>query len=435
MRRSAIIIVLAVALCPMSLSAQDWPAPDPEILERAKALLAEAPLIDGHNDIPTLLFEVFGGDLSKGDIGVHQPRLPADIPRLREGRVGGQFWVAFVPSSTMQTGGALREVLAQIDMIHRLVERYPDLELALTAADIERVHTKGKIASLIGIEGGHSIESSLAALRMVHRLGARYMTLTHFGTTDWADAATDFPRHGGLTEFGEDVVREMNRLGMFVDLSHVSPQTMRDALRVSRAPVIFSHSGAQAVSSHVRNVPDDVLRLLAENRGVIMVDFIAGYTAPTPEDWSRTKSSLSENARFAVRQSHEEPSYVARRMAFTEKLHEELDDDKEIAQRLDAWAKENPPPRATVGDVANHIEHIVEVAGIDHVGIGSDLYYEDYMAVGMEDCSKYPLLFAELLKRGHSEEDLKKVAGGNLLRAMREMEKAAEDLRSRDTNN
>lgn len=429
MRHLGITIALAAVVCITSMSAQDWPAPDPVLLERAKALLEEAPLIDGHNDIPTLLFEVFDGDLSRGDIGVVQPRLPADIPRLREGRVGGQFWVAFVPSSAMQTGGALSEVLAQIDMIHRLAQRYPELELALTAADIERVHREGKIASLIGVEGGHSIESSLAALRMLHRLGARYMTLTHFGTTDWADAATDFPRHGGLTEFGENVVREMNRLGMFVDLSHVSPETMKDALRVSRAPAIFSHSGAQAVSSHVRNVPDDVLRLLAENRGVIMVDFIAGYTAPTPENWSPLRSSLPENVLFALRQSHEEPSYVARRLAYVEKLHEELDDDKQIARSLEDWAKENPPPRATVGDVANHIEHIIEVAGIDHVGIGSDLYYEDYMAVGMEDCSKYPLLFAELLKRGHSETDLKKVAGGNLLRAMREMEQIAEDLK------
>lgn len=421
-------LIFLTFVCPLSAQ-EEWPAPAPELLEQAQAILQDSPLIDGHNDLPTRLLELVGGDLSKTDLTVRQPELPADLPRLRQGRVGAQFWAAFVPSTTMATGGALRHALAEIDVIHRLVASYPELELALSADDIERSHREGKIASLIGLEGGHAIESSLAALRMLHDLGARYMTLTHFGTTDWADSATDFPRHLGLTEFGETVVREMNRIGMFVDLSHVSPETMRDALRVSRAPVIFSHSGARAVNAHVRNVPDDVLRLLANNGGVIMVDFIAGYTAPTPDGW--LKGAEAENLRFAVRQSVDEPSYAARRMAFIENLRADLDDEKEIARRLEAWTKANPLPRGSVADVADHIEHIIAVAGIDHVGVGSDFYDEGgpSMALGMEDCSKYPVLFAELLKRGHGEEDLEKIAGRNLLRAMREMERVAQEPR------
>ncbi len=314
-------------------------------------------------------------------------------------------------------------------MIYRLVARYPELELARTADDIERIHAEGKIASLIGVEGGHAIENSLAALRMFYELGARYMTLTHFQTIDWADAASDFPKHEGLTEFGEQVVREMNRLGMFIDLSHVSPETMEDALRVSRAPVIFSHSGALAVNAHVRNVPDEILRQVAKNGGVVMVDFIAGYVAPTPPEWRRETGPEGERMHLAARQGVEEPSYATRRLAMEEELRSELDDQAEIAAQLEAWRRNNPPPRGTVGDVADHIEHIIEVAGIDHVGIGSDFYDEGgpSMAAGIDDCSKYPNLFAELLKRGYSETDLAKIAGQNLLRTMREMERIAQD--------
>jgi membrane dipeptidase len=424
LRESPTIILIVLLFTVPVLAQEEWPTPEPELLERAKTILEQAPLIDGHNDLPTQLLELVEGDLTKADIATRQSRLPADIPRLREGMVGAQFWSAFVSADTMRTGGGLRDALRQVDMIHRLVARYPELELARTAEDIERSHREGKIASLIGLEGGHAIEGSLASLRMLYELGARYMTLTHFGTTDWADAATDFPRHDGLTEFGEEVVREMNRLGMFVDLSHVSPAAMRDALRVSRAPVIFSHSGALAINAHVRNVPDDVLRLLADNGGVIMVDFIAGYVAPTPENWREA----TEETRLTVRKSIAEPSYAAKRIAFEEELRKELDDEKAIARRIEAWARDNPPPRGNIGDVVDHIEHIITVAGIDHVGIGSDFYDKggDSMVAGMEDCSKYPILIAELLKRDFSDVDVKKIAGGNLLRAMREMERVAE---------
>jgi membrane dipeptidase len=426
MKKAVAITLLTLFIAAPGLPQQKWP--DPELLERARALLRETPLIDGHNDLPSRLLELADGDLAKADIAAPQPLMPADIPRLREGMVGAQFWAAFVSSDTMRTGGALRHALREIDLIHRLVARYPELELARTADDIERIHREGKIASLIGLEGGHAIEGSLASLRMLYELGARYMTLTHFGTTDWADAATDFPRHDGLTEFGEEVIREMNRLGMFVDLSHVSPDTMKDALRVSRAPVIFSHSGALAVNAHVRNVPDDVLRLLAQNGGVIMVDFIAGYVAPTPSNWYEELGVEAELKRLAVRKAAHEPSYAWRRIALEERLRAELDDEEAITQGVEEWAKQNPPPRGNVGDVVDHIEHIIEVAGIDHVGIGSDFYDQggSSMAAGMEDCSKYPVLIAELLKRDFSDEDVEKIAGGNLLRAMREMEKVAQ---------
>ncbi len=431
MRRGWISVVLIIGFSAPLLAQEQWPAPDLELLERAKLILARAPLIDGHNDLPTRLLELVDGDLNRADIARHQPLLPADIPRLREGRVGAQFWAAFVDVETIQTGGALRRALQEIDLIHRLVARYAELELALTAEDIERIHREGRIASLIGVEGGHAIENSLAALRMLYALGARYMTLTHFETISWADAATDYPKHEGLTELGERVVREMNRLGMLVDLSHVSPETMEDALRVSRAPVIFSHSGALAVNAHVRNVSDEILSRVAEKGGVVMVDFIAGYVAPTPVAWRRQTGTKGERLHLAARQGIEEPSYATRRLAKQEQLRAELDDEAEIAAKLKAWRRENPPPRSTVGDVADHIEHIIEVAGIDHVGIGSDFYDEGgpSMAAGIDDCSKYPVLFAELLKRGHSEVDLEKIAGQNLLRAMREMEQVAQELK------
>jgi membrane dipeptidase len=426
-------IALAVCLLATSLFAQEeWPAPDPELLKQAKAILATAPLIDGHNDLPTVLLELADGDLDKFDLTVQQPLLPADIPRLREGVVGAQFWAAYVSSETIQTGGGLRHALGEIDMIHRLVDRYPELELALNSADIERIQGEGKIASLIGVEGGHAIEGSLASLRMFYELGAIYMTLTHFGTSNWADAATDFPRHDGLTEFGESVIREMNRLGMFVDLSHVSPATMRDAIRVSRAPVIFSHSGAFAKNAHVRNVPDDILRLLPENGGVIMADFIAGYVAPTPKEWYDETGPEAEMKRLTTRKGVDEPAFAWKRLQQMEKLRTEMDDDEEIARRIEEWLKANPPPRGTVGDVVDHIEHIIEVAGIDHVGIGSDFYDAggSSMVAGMENCSKYPVLFAELLRRGHSADDLRKIAGQNFLRAMRRMENVAFELRN-----
>ena len=398
-----------------------WPDPDPQLLERAKALLKGAPLIDGHNDLPTRLLDLAGGDPARLDLTQVQPDLPADLPRLREGMVGAQFWSAYVPSTGPLAEDAIRHGLVQIDMVHRLVAHYPELEFARTADDIERIPRQGRIASLIGLEGGHIIENSLAALRMFYDLGVRYMTLTHFGTNDWADAATDSPRHGGLTEFGEEVVREMNWLGMFVDLSHVSADAMRDVLRVSAAPVIFSHSGARAINVHPRNAPDDVLRLLAENGGVIMVDFVAGYTPRTEATWLGLSGEEAARFHTFAGQSPDEPVWNMRRIAERERLQAELDDEEEIARRLAEWVVRNPTPRGTVGGVADHVDHIREVAGIDHIGIGSDFYDDGRvsMAVGLADVSKFPVLFAELLRRGYSDEDVKKIAGQNLLRAMR----------------
>jgi membrane dipeptidase len=432
MRPGGCVLVMAMLGFIHSTKAQEpWPEPGPELLSRARALLSQVPLIDGHNDLPSTLLETVGGDLNRADIALRQPQQSADLPRLREGMVGGQFWSAHAPAETMFTGDALARSLQQIDMVHRLVARYPDLELGRTAEDVERIHTEGKIASMIGVEGGHMIDNSLAALRMFYRLGGRYMTLTHFRTTDWADAATDVPRHGGLSEFGEEVVREMNRLGMFVDLSHVSVETMRDALRVSRAPVIFSHSNALAVNIHPRNVPDDVLGMVAENGGVVMVNFIAGYVPPTPPEWRSLTGSAAATFHLQAGQSADEPVWNARRIEVVEGLRAELDDDAEITRRLAEWVRQNPPPRGTVGDVADHIDHIRNVAGIDHIGVGSDFYDAGgpSMAAGLEDVSKFPVLFAELLRRGYSDEDIKKIAGLNMLRAMREMERVAQELR------
>jgi membrane dipeptidase len=380
---------------------------DAALLERAKAILREAPLIDGHNDLPSVILDAAQGDVGRFDLQERQIEFPADLPRLREGQVGAQFWSAFVDTSFMDTEESLRQCLREIDVIHRLVDHYPELELALTADDVLRIRGEGKIASLIGVEGGHAIEGSLAALRTLYALGARYMTLTHFRTIEWADSATDFPRHHGLTELGEEVVREMNRLGMLVDLSHVSADTMRDALRVSRAPVMFSHSNALALNSHPRNVSDDVLRGVRENGGVVMVNFIPAYVAPDHPRWLRAQEEELE------------------------RLRRDLDDPKEIERRLSDWTAANPEPRGSLGQVADHIDHIRKEAGVDHVGIGSDFYDAGgpSMAEGLGDVTRFPALLAELLARGYTDEEVKKVAGGNLLRVLREAERVSEALR------
>jgi len=400
----AICVVLAGLLLPSDLAGQErWTPPDSALLARARAILKDVPLIDSHNDLATSIFVAFKGDMSKIDLRQPQPKLSADVPRLRAGMVGAQFWSAWPSFDSVKTGGALRQALREIDLIHQFVDRTPDLAWAGTADDIERLWRQGKIASLIGLEGGEGIDNTLAALRLFHKLGVRYMTLTHWGTHDWADAATDFPRWHGLTEFGEQVVREMNRVGMLVDISHVSPETMRDALRVSEAPVIFSHSDALAINSHPRNVPDDVLALLPKNGGVVMVNFIASFVPRSGPAWALRRDSVAEQ------------------------LHSELNDSAQIARRLEDWERRNPHPRGTVADVADHIDHIRKVAGIDHIGIGSDFYTDEptAMSIGLEDPSTYPNLFAELLRRGYTEEDLKKISGMNLLRAMRGMERVA----------
>lgn len=383
---------------------------DSALVNRARGLLQKAPLIDTHNDLPSMLLKIAAGDLTRFDMGEPQPTLCADIPRLREGRVGAQYWSVYVASATQRTHTALHEALREFDVALRVIRRWPEWEQARTADDIERIHGAGRIACLLGVEGGHMIENSPAALRIFHELGARYMTLTHWDNVDWADAATDRPEHDGLTHLGEQLVREMNRLGMFVDLSHVSPDTMRDALRVTRAPVIFSHSNAFAVNPHPRNVPDDVLRSMAANGGVVHVNFIKEFVSPKNTDWQ------------------------AQRTAALRGLHAHFDSDESIRKGLADWEKKNPYPRPTIADVADHIEHIRKVAGIEHVGIGADFWDagHDSMAIGLDDVTRYPYLFAELLSRGYSDDDVLKIAGRNHLRAMRQMEQVAAELQKEE---
>lgn len=380
---------------------------DSQLIARARRILDQVPIIDGHNDLPSAVLERAGADPARFNFTQPQPAFHTDLPRMKAGRVGAQFWSAYISNDSIPTGAALRHAIREIDMVHRLAQHYPQqLEVARTAADIERIEKQGKIASLIGLEGGHGIDNSLSVLRMFYDLGVRYMTLTHNTTLSWADAAADLARHRGLTEFGENVVREMNRLGILVDLSHVAPETMRDAIRVAEAPVIFSHSSARALVDHVRNVPDDVLRMLPRNGGVVMVTFVPAFVSRASNAW------------------------VARYDSVSESLRAQLDDQAEIRRRLTEWEKANPQPNATVRDVADHIDHVRRVAGIDHIGIGSDFDGIDFGPVGLEDVSTFPNLFAELLRRGYSEDDLKKISGLNVLRAMKAAEATAQRLRS-----
>ncbi|HEX5726688.1 MAG TPA: dipeptidase [Longimicrobiaceae bacterium] len=400
-------LTLAAALSLAALSAAPGraAAQDDALLERARRLHRQVPMVDGHNDLPWEIRQKAGLDLARLDFQGPQPRQHTDIPRLRAGGVGGVFWAAYVPVDAVGREGAAHVALEQIDLIHRMTAHSPDLEPALTAADIERAHRAGKIASLIGIEGGHAIENSLGTLRQFYALGVRYLTLTHANTLDWADAATDQARHGGLTRFGEEVVREMNRLGMLVDLSHVSPETMHDALRVSEAPVIFSHSSARAVADHPRNVPDDVLRALKANGGVVMINFFSGFVEPRAAEISR--------GMFDVRRRFQQQF---------------PNDPAAAAAAYDRWREENPIPRGTLGTVADHIDHVVKVAGVEHVGYGSDFDGVTLLPEGLEDVSRYPYLTAELLRRGYSDDDVRKILGGNLLRAMRRAEEVAARL-------
>jgi membrane dipeptidase len=375
-----------------------------ELTEAALRIHRSALVIDGHNDLPWELRRKGDGSFRRRDIAQPQKDLHTDIPRLRKGGVGAQFWSAWVPTESRKDGTAVRKTLEQIDVIRRMAREYPDtFELALTAEDIVRIHQSGKIASLIGLEGGHSIDNSLGVLRMLHALGARYMTLTHGETLDWADSATDAARHGGLTSFGEEVVGEMNRLGMLVDISHVSADTMKAALRVSRAPVIASHSSAYAVAQHPRNVPDDVLRLLRGNGGVVMVNFYSGFVVP---EGARATKEIFRVSRELRAKYATESDYQA---AFRQ------------------WRREHPFPAGSIHDVVDHIEHIIKVAGIDHVGLGSDYDGISTVPRQLEDVSCYPLITQELLNRGYSPEDIHKVLGANVLRVMRRAEQVARD--------
>jgi membrane dipeptidase len=402
------VLIALVSFAPPVYAQQN--APDAQLAERARRILDQVPIFDGHNDLPSELLARANSDPARFDLTQRQDSFMTDIPRLREGRVGAQFWSAYVDNDSIPTGASLRQALRQIDMIHRMVRRYPQhFELARTAADVERIQKQGRIASLIGVEGGHAIENSLSALRMLYELGARYMTLTHNTTLRWADAAADINRNRGLTEFGEEVVREMNRLGMIVDLSHTSPETMRDAIRVSAAPVIFSHSSARALVDHPRNVPDDVLRSLPKNGGVVQVTFVPDFDSKAAFAWAQRRDSLIES------------------------LRAEFDDNAEIGRRSREWMQANPQPNANVSDVADHIDHVRKIAGIDHVGIGSDFDGIGHGPDGLENVSTFPTLFAELLRRGYSEADLKKISGQNMMRVMRQVEDVAKRLQAAGT--
>lgn len=415
----ALCLFLAVVLvAPLAVGGQEsatGPSTQPseaEFRQRVIAVLENTPLIDGHIDVPWQYRRRV--DLHLDEIDFHdttdlRPPMHTDLTRLREGGVGGVFWSVYVPIAESGGGGPsdVQAVFEQIDLVHRMIEKYPDhLELALTAHDVERIHGEGKIASLIGMEGGHSIGNSLAILRQTYAAGARYMTLAHGKNNAWADSATDDePMHGGLTPFGREVVKEMNRLGMLVDLSHVTPEVMRQTLDMTEVPVLFSHSSAMGVADHPRNVPDDVLERLPENGGVVMVTFVPGYLVEPPAEWEA---------------AHEEATEAARR--------EHPDDEEAVDEAMDQWEDDNPAPRASVEDVADHVDHIVKVAGIDHVGVGSDYDGIRSLPEGLEDASTFPNLFVELMKRGYSEKELAKIAGENVLRVLRAAEAAAARL-------
>ncbi|MFD4722642.1 dipeptidase [Streptomyces sp. NPDC058423] len=380
-----------------------------DFLAEARSLLTSFPVVDGHNDLPWALREQVRYDLDRRDIATDQTgSLHTDIPRLRAGGVGAQFWSVYVRSD-MAGDEAVSATLEQIDVVDRLLARYPaDLARALTADDMESARKEGRIASLMGAEGGHSINNSLATLRALHTLGVRYMTLTHNDNNDWADSATDEPRFGGLSPFGHEVVREMNRTGMLVDLSHVAPTTMRDALDTSVAPVIFSHSSARAVCDHPRNIPDDVLERLPANGGVAMATFVPKFVLPEAVAWTR---AADENMR-------------------EHGLHP-LDTTEAGMKVQRAYEAANPRPMATAATVADHLDHMREVAGIDHIGIGGDYDGTAFTPAGLEDVAGYPNLIAELLRRGWSHSDLARLTWQNAVRALRDAESVALDLQSR----
>lgn len=396
------------------------PASDARLQKRVERVLMKTPLIDGHNDLPGAIGGRFGnvgnidlnadttnlqGKLRDGTVG--KVSLMTDIPRLRKGQVGAQFWSVFIPASI--TGpAAVKRTTEQIDIVRTMVAKYPEaMEMAYTAGDIERVHRAGRIASLIGVEGGHQMDNSMAVLRGYYVLGVRYMTLTHARTTDWADAATDAPKYNGLNGFGRAVVHEMNRLGMLVDISHVSPDTMRDALETSLAPVIYSHSSARALVDHPRDVPDDVLRLVKANHGVVMVNFNPPFISQVLFDWSAEHAGAT--ARFATRYSGQ-PDRAAKALA--------------------GWEQEHPEPRSTLAEVADHVEHIRKIAGVESVGIGSDFDGIGSTPDGLDAVDKYPALLVELARRGWSDDDLASLAGRNLLRVMGQAEQVAKRLQA-----
>ncbi|MBR9990495.1 MAG: dipeptidase [Gemmatimonadetes bacterium] len=384
MRYALLLPILLLGAC-SAASSQSGSADHSDAVAHARSLLRSTPLVDGHNDLP---WAVRQNEAAPHDVVAYDLRTRTgghtDIERLRQGMVGAQFWSVYIPFNAVEDGAAKTQ-LEQIDIAHQIIQRYPDVfELALTSTDVDRIFRSGRIASMLGMEGGHAIENSLGALRAFYDLGVRYMTLTHSANLDWADSCCALREHGGLTEFGREVVREMNRLGMIVDLSHVSGESMHDALDVTEAPVMFSHSSARAVTAHPRNVPDDVLVRMRQNGGVVMVTIVPSFVSNEVMAWSQ--------------------------LAPTER-------------------RQTAAPNATIDDVIRHIEHVRDVAGVDHVGIGADYDGIDSTPVGLEDVSTYPVLFAELIRRGWSDEDLRKLAGENAMRVWRETERVAARLR------
>jgi membrane dipeptidase len=416
------ILASLLLTLPLAAFAQGAPsaAQDAQLQKRVERVLTRTPLTDGHNDLPGAIrngFDNVGNiDLAADTTnlqgktrggGVGRISLMTDIPRSRKGQLGAQFWSVFIPASI--TGpAAVKRTMEQIDIVRTMVDKYPkDMEMAYTADDIVRIHKAGRIASLIGVEGGHQMDNSLPVLRNYYLLGARYMTLTHGRTTDWADSATDAPKHNGLTAFGRAVVHEMNRMGMLVDLSHVSPDTMRDALQASQAPIIYSHSSVRALDDHPRNVPDDVLRMVKANHGIVMVNFNPPFVSQAVFDWNAGHAGA--RAQFASRYSGQ-PDRAAKALA--------------------DWEQAHPEPKATLAEVADHVEHIRKIAGVESVGIGSDFDGIGSTPEGLDAVDKYPDLFVELARRGWSDDDLAALAGNNLLRVMRQAEAVAKRLQA-----
>jgi len=394
-----------------SLAAPTFAQPiAPAVQKRIDRILKKTPLIDGHNDIAEQLAENYKRSIEGLASGTDQRQpnpLMTDMARLHQGRVGGQFWSVYI-NGAVTGDAAIRETIEEIDVVRRMIDAYPkDLELARTADDVIRIHKAGKVASMIGVEGGRQIGGSLAALRQFYNLGARYMTLTHNQTTEWADAATDDPKYGGLSPFGEQVVREMNRIGMLVDLSHVSADTMKDAIAASKAPVIFSHSSARGLVGHLRNVPDEVLQLLPANGGVVMVNFVPDFVSDAVWKWGAEKNA--EEARLK---------------AFNR------DSKAAVEAGLKTWEAAHPRPPVTVTAIADHIEHVAKVAGHDHVGLGGDFDGIPYTPEDLNGVEDYPVIFAELIRRGWSDQNLAKLAGGNVLRALRQAEAVSASMKN-----
>ncbi len=377
--------------------------PEVVVTDAARKIHAAGFVFDGHNDLPWMVRTEAGSSFDQADlVKPLGPKFHTDIARLRSGNVGAQFWSVYVPASTSKEGKALLQTIEQIELVRAMIKRYPDVfEAARTADDVIRIQKSGKVASLIGVEGGHCIEDSIENLRRLHAMGAGYMTLTHSDTLAWADAATDDPKHSGLTPFGEEVVREMNRLGMLVDLSHVSDETMKDALRITTAPVIFSHSSARTIADHPRNVPDDVLQHVKANGGVVMINFYPGFIHP-------------ESAKRRSRMFH-----VSRELRAKHKV------DAEFKQAVKDWERENPIQQGSIHDVCDHIDHVKKIAGVESIGLGSDFDGIPIVPKQLEDVSTYPVITQELFNRGYTADEIHGIMSGNILRAMRGAEAKA----------